>query len=196
MTRGEEAERKVLARLTAALPDAYRVYPNVSWTSPTRPGAPATDGEADVVIAHAELGILVVEVKSGEPTRDASGRWWLGPHQLDRSPFVQAKDNKYALAKKIASMPGWPHGPEGPIAGHAVAFPDVDLAAAGHARPSMGEDAPPQIILDAHGAGGPRRDQGVGGRRLRLLERRWCDSRPRTRERRAWPSSRRCWRRP
>ncbi len=45
-------------------------------------------------------------------------------------------------------MPGWPH-PSGPIAGHAVAFPSVDLAAAGKARPSMGEDAPPQIILDA-----------------------------------------------
>ena len=144
MTRGEEAERKVLARLTAALPDAYRVYPNVCWTAPTRPGVPATDGEADVVIAHPELGILVVEVKSGEPTRDASGQWWLGPNRLDRSPFEQAKRNKYELAKKVASMPGWPHE-QGPIAGHAVAFPSVDLAAAGHARPSMGEDAPPQM---------------------------------------------------
>ena len=53
---------------------------------------------------------------------------------------------------------------EGPIAGHAVAFPSVDLAAAGHARHSMGEDAPPQIILDAHGPGGGRRRRGRGSR--------------------------------
>ena len=148
MSRGAAAEERVLARITSALPNPYRVYPNVSWTAPRRPGAPATDGEADLVIAHPELGILVVEVKSGEPTRDASGRWWLGPIQLDRSPFEQAKANKYALAAKIREMSGWPHG-QGPIAGHAVAFPDVDLATAGRARPSMGEDAPPQIILDA-----------------------------------------------
>jgi hypothetical protein len=148
MTRGAAAEQRVLARLTAALPAPFRIYPNVSWTAPSRPGAAATDGEADLVIAHPELGILVIEVKSGEPTRDAAGRWWLGPNKLDRSPFEQAKANKYELAKKIASMPGWSHA-QGPIAGHAVAFPSVDLAAAGHARPSMGEDAPPQIILDA-----------------------------------------------
>ncbi len=139
----------MLARLTAALPAPFRIYPNVSWTAPSRPGAPATDGEADVVIAHPDLGILVIEVKAGEPTLDHAGRWWLGPNKLDRSPFEQAKANKYELQGKIASMPGWPHGNDGPIAGHAVAFPDVDLAAAGHARHSMGEDAPPQIILDA-----------------------------------------------
>ncbi len=148
MTIGAAAEQRVLARLTDSLPAPFRIYPNVSWTAPSWPGAAATDGEADLVIAHPELGILVIEVKSGEPTRDASGRWWLGPNKLDRSPFEQAKANKYELAKKVASMPGWPYA-DGPIAGHAVAFPSVDLATAGHARPSMGEDAPPRIILDA-----------------------------------------------
>ncbi len=136
MSRGAAAEQRVLARITSALPNPYRVYPNVSWTAPSRPGAPAMDGEADLVIAHPELGILVVEVKSGEPTRDASGRWWLGPHQLDRSPFEQAKANKYALAGKIREMSGWPHV-QGPIAGatRSRSPMSTSLRRVGHDRP-------------------------------------------------------------
>jgi hypothetical protein len=85
MTRGEEAERRVEERLREALSPAYHLYPNVAWTGPMRDRGPAEDGEADLVIAHPEHGILVLEVKAGEPSRDAQGRWWLGPIQLDRS---------------------------------------------------------------------------------------------------------------
>lgn len=42
------------------------------------------NGEADVVIADAERGILVIEVKSGVIRRDGTGIWWAGPHRLER----------------------------------------------------------------------------------------------------------------
>lgn len=154
MTRGEDAERHVHERLRAALPAEYRLYPNVAWTGPLRDHGPAEDGEADLVIAHPEHGLLVLEVKSGEPSRDAEGGWRLGPHLLDRSPFEQAMRSRKLLVRKVVSLPGWPaergedHRPQ-PRGGHGVAFPDVDLASLPSGHALLGPDAPSEIVLDA-----------------------------------------------
>jgi hypothetical protein len=154
MTRGEEAERLVLERLRTALPPAYRLYANVAWTGPLREHGPAEDGEADLVIAHPEHGLLVLEVKAGEPRRDGEGRWWLGPHLLERSPFEQAMRSRKLLVRKLVSLPGWPaarggdHRPQ-PRGGHGVAFPEVDLASLPRGHALLGPDAPPEIVLDA-----------------------------------------------
>jgi hypothetical protein len=154
MTRGEEAERLVHERLRAALPAEYLLYPNVAWTGPLRDRGPAEDGEADLVIAHPEHGLLVLEVKSGEPSRDGRGGWRLGPHLLDRSPFEQAMRSKHELVRKLVSLPGWPAERGGdrhpqPRTGHGVAFPDVDLESLPPGHALLGPDAPPEIILDA-----------------------------------------------
>jgi len=154
MTRGEEAERRVEERLREALPPAYHLHPNVAWTGPMRDHGPAEDGEADLVIAHPEHGILVLEVKAGEPSRDGRGRWWLGPIQLDRSPFEQAMRSQKQLVRKLVSLPGWPSQRGGdhraePHAGHGVAFPDVDLASLPPGHVLLGADAPQEIVLDA-----------------------------------------------
>lgn len=93
----------------------------------SRQGGPAYDGEADLVVAHPELGILVLEVKAGEPTKDAAGRWWIGGHELTRSPFLQAEDSKHALLGKLTDLPDWPAN-RPPYAGHSVALPGADLA--------------------------------------------------------------------
>ncbi len=162
MTRGEGAERRVGERLRDALPPEYRLYPNVNWTGPMRDRGPAEDGEADLVIAHPERGILVVEVKAGEPSRDGQGRWWLGPISLDRSPFEQAMRSQHQLVRKLVSLPGWPpqrgadHRAE-PRAGHGVAFPDVDLASLPPGHVLLGPDAPPEIVLDATALETPER---------------------------------------
>ncbi len=154
MTRGEDAERLVHERLRAALPPEYHLYAKVAWTGPTRDGGPAVDGEADLVIAHPEHGILVLEAKAGEPSRDAQGRWWLGPIQLDRSPFEKAMRSQHELVRKLVSLPGWPsergadHHPE-PHAGHGVAFPEVDLASLPRGHVLLGADAPVETVLDA-----------------------------------------------
>ena len=80
MTRGEDAERHVEARLRAALPSGdYRLYVNVGWTGPVRVHGPARDGEADAVITHPEHGLLVLEVKSRSEERrvgkECRSRW-------------------------------------------------------------------------------------------------------------------------
>ncbi len=154
MTRGEDAERLVTERLRAALPPEYRLYPNVELTGPMRDGGPAEDGEADLVIAHPELGLLVLEVKAGEPSRDHEGSWWLGDLPLDHSPFEQAMRSQHQLLRKLESLPDWPErpgggGPRTPHAGHGVAFPSVDLGSLPPGHVLLGPDAPRETVLDA-----------------------------------------------
>jgi hypothetical protein len=147
MTRGADAERRVIERLQAALSSPYALYPNVHWTASAAPGQAAQEGEADVVIVHPELGLLVVEVKDGIPSRDARGRWFLGTLALKESPFGQAEDNQHELARAVMAQAGWRSGSQ-PRAGHAVAFPSVDLASLGPGH-VLGMDAHRRIVLDA-----------------------------------------------
>jgi hypothetical protein len=105
------------------------------------------NGEADVVIGDPGRGILVIEVKSGEIRRDGSGTWWAGPNPLDRSPFEQARDNRYNLLKKLYELPDWPAGLK-PSSGHVVAFPDVDLDTMRGRLGLLGLDADSELIAD------------------------------------------------
>jgi len=148
MTRGQDAETLVHDRLRAALPAEYRLYPNVEWVCRSGQGGPAYDGEADLVVAHPELGLLVLEVKDGEPRKDSAGRWWVGGHELARSPFVQAEDSKHALVRKLTDLPDWPPN-HPPFAGHGVVLPGADLASLPRGHVLLGPEAPPEILVDA-----------------------------------------------
>ncbi len=148
MTAGQLAEQRVLTRLRTALPAPFTIYPNVAWTWSPGPGRPAQEGEADLVIAHPDLGILVLEVKAGIPSRDSHGRWFLGPVLLDESPFRQAEDNVHVLVRSLEAQAGWPSGLR-PLFGHAVAFPDADLASLPSGHVLLGPDADRRIVLDA-----------------------------------------------
>jgi AAA domain/UvrD-like helicase C-terminal domain/Nuclease-related domain len=148
-THGKAAERLVAERLRAALPaDAFHLYPNAGWLGPMRDGGPPRDGEADLVIVHAEHGILVLEVKSGILSRDGAGRWWIGGLALDQGPFAQAMQSKHQLVRKLAEMADWPPRTE-PRGGHAIALPDVDLASLPRGHVLLGADAPRELVLDA-----------------------------------------------
>ena len=146
---GAHAERLVEKRIRAALPesDGYRVFANVAWTGRVRDHGQLTDGEADLVIAHPERGFLVIETKAGELRRDASGRWYAGSRILDPDPFTQATRNLHALLRKLADLPGRPADFQ-PIAGHAVALPDVDLTSAGARANLLGPNVLPELVLD------------------------------------------------
>ncbi len=133
--------------LRAALPPDARLYANVRFTARTRPDGPAHDGEADLVLVHPVNGILVIEVKGGEPRRDAAGRWFIGDHDLRRSPFKQAEDAKHDLVRAIEALPAWPAGIE-LRAGHAVAFPEADVASLPRGHEGLGPDADPAIVMD------------------------------------------------
>ena len=148
-SHGKAAEQLVTERLRAALPSPeFHLYPNAEWLGPMRDGGPARDGEADLVVVHEEMGILVLEVKSGAPSRDGQGRWWIGGHELSRDPFTQAKDSKHQLVRKLQALPSWPPRTE-PRAGHAIALPDVDLASLPRGHALLGADAPRELVLDA-----------------------------------------------
>ncbi len=145
---GESAERFAEAQVRSALPEGARLYANVPIVARTRPSGPAHDAEADLVVVHPEHGLLVIETKAGEPTRDASGRWWLGTRELPRSPFKQAEDAKHDLVRLIEDHPDWPTDRR-LRAGHAVAFPGADLASLPHGHALLGPGMPREIILDA-----------------------------------------------
>ena len=123
------------------------------------------------------------------------GRWWLGPHQLDRSPFQQAKDNKYALAKKIASMPGWPNG-RGPQRGPCGRVPGRRSC---RGRPCSPIDGGGRATPDhprRHGAGVGRVRPRVGRRSRSATGTGTARHAATRRGRPAWSSSRHCWRQP
>jgi len=103
---GDRAERIAEERIRGALPTEARCYANVRFVARTRPTGPAHDGEADLVIVHPEHGLLVIEVKSGEPSRDARNRWFIGGHPLTRSPFEQAEDAKHDLVGALGELLG------------------------------------------------------------------------------------------
>jgi len=148
-SHGKGAERLVFERLRAALPSpGYGLYANAEWLGPMREGGPARDGEADLVVIHEEMGILVLEVKSGAPSRDSQGHWWIGRHELSRDPFKQASEGKHQLVRKLEELPDWPPRTE-PRASHAIALPDVDLASLPRGHVLLGPDAPRELVLDA-----------------------------------------------
>jgi hypothetical protein len=133
-----QAEEHVHAALRDALPDEYRLYPNVRWIHKEYRDAPGRDGETDLVIVHPEMGLLIVETKGGSIRRDGQGRWWSGSNALRPPPFEQAETSKHALVRKLAELPDWPGGERDIRAGHAVAFPDVDLSTVAHPERGLG----------------------------------------------------------
>ena len=61
---GRDAERKVYEECVRQLDNSYTVFYSVAWQARDREGRPR-DGEADFLVAHAERGVLIVEVKGG-----------------------------------------------------------------------------------------------------------------------------------
>ncbi len=147
---GDRAEDGVEDRVRAALPTDARAYRNVRILARTRPTGPAHDAEADLVVLHPEHGLLVIEVKGGEPSRGHDGTWYAGTRRLDRSPFEQAEAAKHDLVRAIEALPEWPLGRK-MRAGHAAAFPGADLATLPHGHALLGPDVNEAIVLDAEG---------------------------------------------
>ena len=145
---GKQAEERSEARIRAALPEGARLYANVRFVARSRRDKPAHDGEADLVVVHPEYGLLVIETKAGEPSRDSGGNWFIGSHELLRSPFEQAAAAKRDLVDVVCEVLSLPAGHR-PRSGHAVALPDADLATLPRGHGLLGPDAPRELILDA-----------------------------------------------
>src|SRR5687767_15850181 len=77
-------EDRLALALEKALKSPWAIYRNVAWPE-KRPGDEPADGEADIVVAHPDLGVMVIEVKGGRVGRIATS--------AARMALVSASDN-------------------------------------------------------------------------------------------------------
>ncbi|MEO8511788.1 MAG: AAA family ATPase [Chloroflexota bacterium] len=135
-------EERLASALEGQLKPPWALYRNVAWLE-KRPGAEPQDGEADMVLAHPELGVMVIEIKGGRVQR-IGGRW----ESLDRhgtahrikDPFAQVTGAMHRLKRVCEALPAWPS--HDVRFTRAVCFPD-----AAYDR-SMTPDGPREIVID------------------------------------------------
>ncbi len=104
-----DSERRVYEALARDLDDDFTVFHSVSWHAQSR----KPDGEADFLIAHPDLGFIVLEVKGGGIDFDARRSQW---SSTDRSgvshpihdPFTQALHAKHELMRELVADQRWP----------------------------------------------------------------------------------------
>jgi hypothetical protein len=140
------AERRFY-EAAAQLSNKYTVFYSVAWQA-VDPRSGAQDGEADFVIAHPDLGLMVVEVKGGGIGFDSRDGEWTSidregiAHHI-KDPVEQARSSKYELFKKLRDLPGWDD--RWLTMAHVVAFPDI------YWESSLSKpDLAPEIVLDAN----------------------------------------------
>jgi hypothetical protein len=174
------AERRFYEAVSR-LSNKYTVFYSVAWQA-ADPGKGARDGEADFVIAHPDLGLMVVEVKGGGIRFDGgSGEWFStdreGVTHPIKDPIEQARSSKYELVKKLRELPGW--NERYLTKAHSVSFPDIYWESS-----LIMPDLSPEIVFDARAmedlenaitcafryyAGG--QSGGLGYDRLEMVER-------------------------
>ena len=140
-----DAEYDLFATFEGELDESYTVFAGVKWLMKGRQLG-AFQGEADFVIAHPERGLLILEVKGGEISRDgATGQWYSvdrhGARHAISDPIEQARRNSHALSAKLAEAPATSRFTY-PI-GHAIALPNARLK-----HLALGLDAPSTIVID------------------------------------------------
>ena len=105
------SECGVFRRLEAVLDDSFVVFYSRPWLG-LRPDGEEIDGECDFIVAHAELGMLTLEVKGGAVAYDPrTDRWtsrdrWKVTHNI-KNPVQQARSAKHQLLRKLNASPHW-----------------------------------------------------------------------------------------
>lgn len=103
-------EVKVYNALRGQLDDLYHVFYSSPWLGTNSDGS-EIDGEADFLVAHAEKGILSIEVKGGIVEIDNNDQWTsIDRHRFKRNiknPVNQARSSKYQLLEKLKESPHW-----------------------------------------------------------------------------------------
>jgi hypothetical protein len=125
-----EAERTVWTALKNGLPAGWS-----AWHSLRIRDGKNYLGEGDFVLAHAERGLLALEVKGGR-IEQRDGRWFTNGIPFDKAPLDQALG---FVKKLVRRLEDWKCEP--PAFGAALAFPDTDF----DAQPQ--EDALRGIVL-------------------------------------------------
>jgi hypothetical protein len=110
-------ERDVARALVEQLPQDCIVYHSYPWLRADRNDkngkTTLKEGEADFVIVHPDLGLLILEVKGGTVEYDSECHLWYRCLSSNRrkeikDPFRQANKNMHCLDKEIVkhSFPG------------------------------------------------------------------------------------------
>ncbi len=109
MLRSTECE--VYRRLECVLDNSFVIFYSRPWLG-LKPDGEEIDGECDFIVAHAELGMLMLEVKGGavayDPGKDqwtSRDRWGV-THNI-KNPVNQARRAKHELLKKLNAAPHW-----------------------------------------------------------------------------------------
>lgn len=134
------AEDRLYEALHDQLPDDVVVYHGIEWL---RLGRRPEEGEADFLVAHPDLGLLVIEVKGGHLRYDPATRRWFRPSNRDKlvkDPFTQARNCMHWVKDELELVNG--HQRWMPNLGYAVAFPDGEYTEQAH------PNAPLSITLD------------------------------------------------
>ncbi|MCH8558875.1 MAG: NERD domain-containing protein [Balneolia bacterium] len=131
------SEVLVYDALKEQLDSQYHVYYSSPWLG-TKSDGEEIDGEADFVVAHAEKGILVIEVKGGRVELAADNTWKsTDRHHICRTiknPVNQARTSKHHILQKLKDAPQWKSAYI--CMRHGVILPHVDRPARGF-RPDM-----------------------------------------------------------
>ena len=139
MSSGEDRVASALAQQLGA---PWAIHRNVAWLE-KRPGAEPADGEADLVVAHPDLGVMVIEVKGGRVSRIGGG--WesvdgAGDRHHIKDPFAQVTRLMHGLRRTCEALPAWPAARI--RFARAVCLPDCAYTSA------MAPDGPREIVID------------------------------------------------
>ena len=90
----------------------FDIYYNVEIDHGSSPTINRDDWEIDFIVFNEKIGLLVIEVKGGNPIEcdPIEGKWYTTTRSGNRyeikHPAKQAKNNKYALIEKIEEIFG------------------------------------------------------------------------------------------
>ncbi len=118
------AERRLYAAFEAHLPPEFTVFHSARWLARDPQYGPE-DREADFVLVHPELGILVLEVKGGLIRYDGASGTWFSNRNLIKDPVAQVRRAKHSLLDLLKGIPPWQT--RWLTLGYAVAFPDASV---------------------------------------------------------------------
>jgi RecA/RadA recombinase len=141
-----EAEIEVYDALRDDVSDEFVCYYSRPWLGLDKHGF-ERDGEADFLIAHPRLGLLVVEVKGGGVSRQEGSEVWTSTNRhkiknVIKDPVQQAVKSKHEILRKLKEQHGW--GRRFITLRHGVILPDSR-------RPAhdLGPNMPLRIFLFA-----------------------------------------------
>lgn len=141
-----QGEVKMYDALARSLGNDWSVFHSVAWQDKPSETAGSRDGETDFIVAHPDLGVLVLEVKGGQIAFDGGRQQWTSTSgagkTYDIDPYGQVRRNKYSLIDYVQMRRHQRGGAAKLPIYDAVAFPDCE-------RPRVSiPEAPPEMTID------------------------------------------------